>query len=102
MNGVILPDQLRFVDDDGEGFQLQIARSEDGDFWLSIIPREPFFSHKYDEQEQALFNGLFLAAVRVRVPMTGGGMHPALWWSLVKLFRRAAERPDELAEEAIP
>jgi hypothetical protein len=79
-------DVKTFRCDDAAGFELRVLRARDGDFHLSVVPHRPDFEHEH-EGEDELFAGCYLASVRIRMPMIGGGSHETLWHALATLFR---------------
>jgi hypothetical protein len=72
-------------DDEPDGFQFQVLQSEDGDFYLSVVPKQ---SHLNGDLYAACYN----ASIRVRMPMIGGGSHEHLWHALAKAIQ--GERKD--------
>lgn len=71
---------LRFRDDDADGYEFQVLRSPDGDFWLSMRVQPEDYERNHGPGVPSQGGG-----IRVRTPMHGGGSHPQLFnvlWAL--------------------
>lgn len=75
--------------DDAAGFELRVFRADDGDFYLSVVPRCEDFEHP---NELSRYDACHTASVRIRAPMIGGGSHDRLWHALAELFMPAGTK----------
>lgn len=72
-----------FRDDDRDGWKMTITRSEDGDFWIGMVPD----FRDLNEDERAAFDGR-CGGIRVRMPMIGGGSHELLYAQLASFWAK--------------